>query len=316
LAEPHNTAPVRIYAVIVLYKLAAKDSVSYHTLQAAIDYASAETVTQIAFYDNTPGGQPGDDLPKEIRRESYGENRGLAIPYNHAMEAAHQDGFDWLLTLDQDTSLPIDFISKLRSTLEFVTPLTQVAAVVPRIYDGDRLISPNGLLFDIFPRFLPDDFIGVSLLSSTSAINSASTVRISALQAVGGYDPRFPLDYCDAIMYHRLHAAKFRIFVAGQIRVEHELSVLDMKNRVTPPRYESILGAESAFWDECMGVVADVSLLLRYLYRIFYKLWQTGGSFAYGNANLRYFCRRVFYSRKHRRKLWDEAVKRDFSSRS
>ena len=316
MPEFEKIAPARIYAVIVLYKLAAKDSVSYQTLQASIDHACNKAFTKISFYDNTPGNPASGDLPADIRWESFGENRGLAVPYNDAIELAQEEGFDWLLTLDQDTSLPIDFISKLSSTIEFVTPLSRIAAIVPRIYDKNRLISPNGLLYDIFPTFLPDEFTGVSLMGSTSAINSASTVRISALRAVGGYDPRFPLDYCDAVMYHRLNKANFRVFVAGQIRVEHELSVLDMKRRVTPQRYESILGAESAFWDECMGFVAHISLLLRYCHRIFYKLWQTGGSLSYGKANLRFFFRRVLYSRSHRRKLWDQEVKRNFTSSS
>ena len=314
MVESRNPLPVRIYAIIVLYKLAAKDSASYHTLRAAIHHATDSAIVQMAFNDNTPGERRAEDLPAGIRWDSRGQNEGLAVPYNRSLAQAKSEGFDWLLTLDQDTSLPLDFISKLASTLEFVAPLSHVAAVVPRIYDKARLISPMGLSLGMLPKFLPEDFIGTSILESTTAINSASTVRISSVQAAGGYDPRFPLDYCDAVMYHRLHSAKFRIFVMGQVRVEHELSVLDMTRRVTPRRYESILGAESAYWDECMGGIADASLLLRYSYRIFLKLWQTGGSVSFALANLRFLGRRIFYSRKRRRQLWDQAVKRDFLS--
>ena len=313
MAEQSTRMTVKIYAIIVLYKIAAQDSVSYQSLQVAIGNAPNNTVVQIAFYDNTPGRQLALDLPQGVRWDSRGQNEGLAGPYNRALRQASEEGFHWLLTLDQDTSLPADFISKLSTTLEFVTSLNHVAAVVPRIYDKHRLISPNGLSLGMLPKFLPEDFVGVSLLGSTSAINSASTVRISSVQAAGGYDPNFPLDYCDAVMYHRLNAAGFRVFVMGQVRVEHELSVLDMKRRVSPQRYESILGAESAFWDECMGSMANLSLLLRYFYRIFLKLWQTGGSPAYAFANLRFLGRRIFYSQKRRRQLWDQEVQKTFA---
>jgi len=192
-----------------------------------------------------------------------------------------------------------------------MTPLDRVAAVVPRITDKGRVISPIALSLQLFPKFFPADFVGISL-ERTSAINSASTVRVSALKTIGGYDPRFWLDYSDAVMFHRLHLKGMRIFIAGNIRVDHELSVLNMKHRVTLRRYEDILGAEAAFWDECMGRIGDLALLLRFAYRIFYKLWRTKASLPYFKISLRFLCMRLFYSRKHRREVWEQSSRARF----
>lgn len=310
MADSINQVPARVLAVVVLYKITPQDSVSFQTLEAAHRSVSSEKLfLKTFFFDNTPGGQSSAQYPEESIHETPGENSGLAVAYNRALEIAEQEHCDWILTLDQDTELPIDFLSKLCDAVAYVTPLKQVGAVVPLIYDKDTLISPNALSFNIFPKFFSEEFIGISLERSTSAVNSASTVRVSALRAIGGYDPRFWLDYSDAVMYHRLHMNRFRVFVAGNIRVEHELSVLDMKRRVTLQRYEDILGAESAFWDECMGSVADVALLIRFAYRLLYKFWGRGGSLEYCRISLRFLCRRLFFSKKHRMATWEESVR-------
>ncbi len=312
--ELFDPLAVRILAVIVLYKMLPRDSVSFQTLEAARKRVSPGKLSmKIFFYDNTPGGQAVGDLSEGIIYESHKENRGLAIAYNRALERAGEENFDWLLTLDQDTSLPDDFLDKLRSAAAFVEPLSWVAAVVPQITDKGRVISPNALSYNLFPKFFPDDFVGISL-ERTSAVNSASTVRVSALKAIGGYDPRFWLDYSDAVMYHRLHRNNMRIFISGNIHVEHELSVLDMKHRVTLERYEDILGAESAYWDEFMGPIGHLALFLRFLYRLLYKYWRTEASLPYFKISLRFFCRRLFISRTHRTEAWERSSKGRFVS--
>jgi len=310
LVESFNSVPIRMLAVIVLYRMDPQDSISFQTLEAARKNAPAGKLSlKLFFYDNTPGGQTSAESPEGSSYESPGENRGLAAAYNRALEIAHQEGYDWLLTLDQDTQLPIDFLSKIGDTAAFVSTLKQVAVIVPTIYDSGVLISPNAGSYTAFPKKFPEGFVGISLENSTSAVNSASMFKVSALRSVGGYDPRFWLDYSDAVMYHRLQSNGLRVFVAGNICVEHELSVQDMKHRVPLERYEAILGAESAYCDECMGRAADVQLLVKFLYRSFYKFWGRGGSLAYSRIAFRFLCRRLFYTRKHRMETWERSVK-------
>jgi GT2 family glycosyltransferase len=295
--------------VIVLYKIPLSESAAFRTLRAAIScLPEGQADIKIILYDNTPGGQNVVALPVEVQYKADVENSGLAKAYNYALEIAQEEGFDWLLTLDQDTSLPIDFLCKLCHAVAFVAPLCTVAAIVPIC--GGRSGSPwirtkHGLR----PKRFPDGFIGIPS-ERVYAINSASTIRVSALKAIGGYDPRFYLWASDLVMYHRLHCNHFSIFVAGDIHVEHESSIADLKNRSTPNRYEDMLRADEAFYDEYMGSLGHIVLLLMMLHRLVYRLWTTGGSLSYFKIALRFLCRGLFYSRKHRMESWKQSVKR------
>src|SRR5665213_2892228 len=192
------SAPLTIFAIIVLYKMEWHESISFSTLQAAARYVPPDKVRlNILLYDNTPGGRRVGLLPEGVRYENAPHNTGLAVAYNHALEIAEAEGFDWLLTLDQDTSLPERFLFRLREVADVVSVDDSIAAIVPQITDNGRVLSPNWWLWDAIPRFFPLGFIGIARRAS-SAFNSASTLRISALRMIDGYNPRFWLDNLDS----------------------------------------------------------------------------------------------------------------------
>jgi GT2 family glycosyltransferase len=250
-------------------------------------------------------------LPADVQYKADIENGGVARAYNYALGIAQEQGFDWLLTLDQDTSLPIDFLCKLYDAMANVAPLNNVAAIVPRVSDGGQVISPfiPTKHWWIHVKHCPNGFIGVSL-ENVFAVNSASTIRVNALKAIGGYDPRFQLYASDLVMYHSLHRNNFNIFVAGNIHVEHEISGSDLRSRSTPNSYEDMLRAEEAFFDEYLGRLAHIGVLLMMFYRLAYGLWTAGVNFLYFRLTLRFLCRRLFYQRKHRIESWKQSAKR------
>jgi len=282
------------------------ESVALKTFRTAIsDLQDGEADITLLLYDNTPGGQDAGVLPPDLQYQSDIDNGGLAKAYNYALAIADKEGFDWLLTLDQDTSLPVDFLRKLCHAVAFVAPLNTVAAIVPLISGGGRLLSPSDRNFCERRQRFSDGFIGIPP-GAVYAANSASTLRVRALQSLGGYDPRFPVWASDLVMFRRLYDHRFRIFVAGNIQVEHEVSVLDLKNRSTSARYEDMLRAEEAFYDEYMGRADHVALLLIMLRRLTYELPRTGGSLPYFQIAFRFLCRSLFFSRKHRIESWKQ----------
>jgi GT2 family glycosyltransferase len=285
------------------------ESTAYKTLQDAIaGLLDGQADIKIVLYDNTPGGQDAGALPADVLYKADVENGGLAKAYNYAMEIAHEDGFNWLLTLDQDTSIPIDFLCKLCHAVTFVEPLNTVAAIVPSVSVSGRVMSPFiDRKYGIRPKYFPRGFIGIPL-ENVYAMNSASTIRVSALKAVGGYDPRYPIWHSDLVMFHRLFSNNFSVFVAGHIQVDHVMSGFDLKNRSTPSRYEDMLRAEEAFYDEYMGRQVHLGLIFMMFRLLVYRLWTTGGSFPYFKIALRFLCRRLFYSRKHRMESWKQSV--------
>lgn len=303
-----NAAMCQLFVVVVLYKLKLSESMTLNTLQKAFScLRQGQANIRILVYDNTPGGQDPGVLPGNVEYKADVTNPGLAKAYDYALETAHREGFDWLLTLDQDTSLPVNFLQQLCHTAAFVKPLTNVAAIAPYISGDGRVLSPFVISRHwIRTTHLQSGFIGISL-QKTHAVNSASTLRVAALKTIGGYDPRFHLAYSDIVLFDRLHSRGFRIFVAGNIHVQHEMSVFDLKNRSTPRRYEEILRAEETYYDDYMGKIGDIVLILKLCFRIVYRLWRTGRSLPYFRLNAKFLCRRLFWSRKHRMESWKQS---------
>ena len=262
------TSPPGIFAVVVLYKMPLEQSVTVQTLLEAVRTLGDTPVRfAIMVVDNTPGGQNPGPLPEGISYVAAPHNPGLAAAYNSALGNAAQQGYDWLLTLDQDTSLPPDFLSAMCSYVKQYAGVPEVAAIVPHIADNGRIISPFRFHGGFLPRVLSPETKGISR-RHTSALNSTSLLRVSALQEVGGYDPRFPLHNSDTSLYHRLDRAGKRVAIASDILVEHELAILQRQDRISPDRYHAMLVDECTFWDLHMGLLGRIERTVRLAGRI------------------------------------------------
>jgi GT2 family glycosyltransferase len=300
----------KLLAVVVLYKMLPSGSPAFNTLQEAKrSFHDERANITLLLFDNTPGGQEVGFLPAAVQYKADVNNSGLAHAYNYALKVACEQGYNWLLTLDQDTSLPINFLRSLYDAAMFVAPLNTLAAIVPCLSSDGRRVSPSRLVNPwAFAKILPNHFIGVSF-GETIAVNSGSTFRVSALQAIGGYDPNFYLGCSDLAIFHRLYCHNFGVFVAGNIHLEHEMSCLDLRNRSTPERYADSFQAEELFYDEHLGRIAGIVLVVKILRRLLYRTWQVGGSVAHFQIGAKFLCRRLFCSRGHRMKSWERAVK-------
>ncbi len=258
---------LKLFAIIVLYKMRPAESPSLRTLIQARDAAKPCCETTIFIADNTPGGQSEVDVPDGIFYEAFPGNPGLAPPYNRAILDAERGGCRWILTLDQDTCLPINFLTSMIRYVRLYRDDDRVAGFVPCIIDNGATISPFRFLCGSFPRTIRRGTIGIAK-AHTSALNSASLLRISALQQVGGYDERFPLNNSDTAVFARLDRARKRLFVAGDIIVNHELAILRRERRMTPERYRQLLIDEFDFWNSYMPLPARIERIFRLLGRL------------------------------------------------
>lgn len=299
LSAASDTAAVKIFAVLVLYKRLPAESPSLKSLlEASRTASSIPHLLHVLIVDNTPGGQHPGELPEGVSYRAAPENPGLAKAYNDALEQAAQRGDTWLLTLDQDTALPSDFLIRLIRHVSLLERQSQVAALVPKIADRGRLISPFRYVGGFLPRVLPPETKGI-LGRFASALNSASLFRVSSLQQVGGYDLRFPLHNSDTRLYQKLDDAGLRVAVAHDIVVNHELAILDRAERTTVERYQQMLEDECEFWDRHMGVFGRMERLGRLVGRLCKGTLQ-GEPTAFREVCLREILRRVFTSRSER----------------
>ncbi len=238
--------PVSIFVVIVLYKMLPSASSTYRLLLEAIAFAGSQVRVEVLLYDNTPGAAL-EVLPEGVHYVASPVNSGLSTAYNAATGWAARGNFTWLLTLDQDTSLPENFLTRLAQIAGEQQRNPQVGAIVPQLSSGDKLLSPR-FRFWMYPRYFPRGYEGLPG-RAVYAFNSGSLVRVSALKRVGGYSPLFWLDNSDTYLYRMLEKAGLRVFVAGSLAVQHDLSMMDIKSRMSLQRYRDSLESGSAFCD-------------------------------------------------------------------
>ena len=303
-------AVARMFAIVVLYRTTPADSRAFQSLQEAFRRLSPGQVDlRILLYDNTPGGCDPGPLPEGVQYEAAGKNAGLATAYNRALAIAEREEYTWLLILDQDTTLPSDYLSHLSMLTHDIESNRTIAAIVPRMLDAGRPVSP------VFVRFwgvsyLPPSFEGTAR-REIHATNSATVFRVGALKQVGGFSPYFWLDYVDGYVFHQLYLHRMKVYVAKDIQVEHELSLL-RGGELNPDRYRNVLRAESAFWDLYGGHIQGIALTGRLIGRI-WRQRMRGHDAAILQLTWKELKRRIFQSRARRVAEWRHEMEQRMS---
>lgn len=304
----HPILPV--LAVVVLYKMRPSDSVGFQTLQTAISALGEDgRQVRVLLYDNSPVSHEIESLPGNTLYYTSGRNEGIAGSNNAALKLALNEGCQWLLTLDQDTVLPQDFLLRILAIAVRSEKVDEIGAIVPQLTLGSRLLSPTRIR-PWRASYLPRGFVGF-MPGEIRAFNSASLFRVSALKQIGGFSLEFWLDYQDIYVYHMLHRIGKKVYIAGDIQVEHDLSVVSQRGSLNPTRYRNLLQAESAFHDLYAGNLSRLLLSGRLLGRS-YRQWNRGESPEVRRMTWAALARRVFRSRAERIREWREDARRLF----
>src|ERR1700722_3568871 len=254
----------RILAVIVLYKQRPSASVTVATLARALR-ENPSVDCSVLIHDNSPAGDIAtEELPEGFRYYAAPVNRGLYAAYEGARLSASGQGTagpaedcDWLLTLDQDTALPAEFFSAIEPGLRAAKEDPRIAAIVPHLAEGERLLSPAYVgLSRTTP--MPASFSGVPVREAR-AFNSAALLRVEALNSIGGFDPCFWLDHLDSWLHHQLYLHGWRMYVLDSVHLEHHFSLLNYRDRVSLAHLRNFLAAESAYFDQYSSPLAGVA---------------------------------------------------------
>ena len=306
-----------VVAVIVLYATEIADCVSLRSLvHAAAQLPPGILKLRIHLHDNTPGRAADPSCALHSLCEVSGfplgmvsyrqdpQNSGLATAYNRALSIAHDEGHEWLLTLDQDTVLPADSLLTLLDTMALLDERPDVAAIVPQIRSGGRIVSPNWFLGGGWPRWFLPGYTGIPM-QTTFAFNSGSVLRVAALMQAGGYSPWFWLDNSDANMYRQLAKLGKRVYVCGKMELAHDFSMQNMQQKVSPARYRTILLAESAFWDLERNAFAGMERTVRLAVRMVKHLLRRDRA-ELRRLTLDALRLRLFHSRRYRIARWRE----------
>lgn len=246
------TQAARLTAVLVLYGQSPAQSAAFCSLlEAMISRADAASRISLVIYDNSPQPHelPSVSLPAHYIHDV--SNAGLARAYNAALARAKADGSTWLLLLDQDTRLSHEYLAELLDAADSVQSQAQIGAIVPKLWAGTRLYSPDAPFFrHIRQQFsdklhtVEEDVIG-TLARPLTAYNSGAALRVSALEAIGGFPEDFWLDFLDHAVFQQLHLQGYGVWVMRTV-LQQNLSHIDIGS-VPMWRHWSVLAAQTRF---------------------------------------------------------------------
>jgi GT2 family glycosyltransferase len=192
-----------IFAVIVLYKMQFRSSVSFISLLTAIE--SQPGALQLLLYNNSPEIEQDVSMYDQTKIIFHvindPENPGVSKAYNRAHQIAKNNKKKWLFLLDQDTQLPENFFSVFFSERKL------------DVYDADRLYFPilrsKGKI--ISPaKYIP--YRGIMQQNvqcgyqtkKLAIINSGTIIDTALFETAGGFNDKVMLDFSDISFFRRV----------------------------------------------------------------------------------------------------------------
>lgn len=143
-----------------------------------------------------------------------GRNKGIAAALNQGLNYAYNEGFEWILTLDQDSISPSNIIREYNETLY---QFDNVCLVCPYIYDLNRGDDINYL-----QKF-------EEVFDETDVITSGSYINVTNAIKIGGFCEKLFIDYVDTEFQKRLLNANYRIIRNNKVVLEHEVGEIIVK---------------------------------------------------------------------------------------
>lgn len=147
----------------------------------------------------------------------HDRNRGIARGLNEGLRAT--GGARWLLTLDQDSQIDGDYVQAIAEFADSWDSIWTEPARVGAVGAGHVRDASGELNY-------PITVIGVgdrSLLCTEEVIQSGTLWSVPALTAVGGFDESLGIDAVDAAACLRLREAGYRVAIAPDLVVQHQL---------------------------------------------------------------------------------------------
>lgn len=182
---------IKLAGSVILYNPKEEDLINLNSYLSKID--------QLYVYDNSAKKLVSKFLSENDKIKYFwdGENHGLSIRLNQACKEAISNGFDYLLTMDQDSS----FIEK---------NLEKYINAVSNFQEKDK-VAVYGLEYNInditnaTPNYIAVDHI----------ITSASILNLKLYNEIGGFDENLfidgvDIDYCYAALSKGYKNIKFR----------------------------------------------------------------------------------------------------------
>lgn len=138
---------------------------------------------------------------------SYGKNLGIARALNHAAQIAIENGYQFLLTMDQDSKAPLNLVSACVSIFESRNNVGLVTPLHANKYGTH--IKPVGKIEKVI-----------------IAMTSGNLISLDVYKKVGGYDEDYFLDYMDIEYCFKLHLYHYDVIRINDLVLAHNEAAL------------------------------------------------------------------------------------------
>lgn len=172
-----------------------------------------DSIDVLYVIDNTEGSDNKDRLPKNDKIEYIFNNNniGVASALNLAAKKAKDDGYQWLLTNDQDTTFRKGVIDEMKKEISS-RDTSKIGIVTP--WHNTKLIDPK-------PTEKFDD--------PHDVMTSGNIINLDIWSKIGGFKDWLFIDGIDIEYCMNLHSNGYKILRINDLEIDHNLGDLFYK---------------------------------------------------------------------------------------
>lgn len=141
-----------------------------------------------------------------------GENRGIAKALNCIMQKADEEGYKWVITMDQDTVIVNDMVKAFSERMKS----DNIGIICPHAIDKRRIYMKQ-------ENSNEDEYVN-------DCITSGSCTKIEAWKAIGGFDEWLFIDLVDNDFCKRLILSNYKILKVWSIVIDQEFGDIQLKS--------------------------------------------------------------------------------------
>jgi rhamnosyltransferase len=183
-------------------------------------------VGKIILVDNGTSGlhrnylQYGPDVENVLLIENK-RNLGVAAALNTGIAKAVEAGFDWVLTLDQDSEPDTLMVELLLKGFETHQAKEQIAILAPKIVDIG--LEREALFLRSKSKFLYERHrcCEGTIVDVTNVITSGALICMKAYKDIGKFRSDFFIDYVDTEFCLRAHKKGYLIVAVCDAKLNH-----------------------------------------------------------------------------------------------
>ena len=168
-------------------------------------------IAHLYVVDNTEDGSLSSSINKKLLAVSHAsllhhsENIGIANAFNLALTEAKKDGYEWLMTMDQDSFFDQEVLS---TYLQYFSQMNKKNIALVSPLHNPKFVNAS----------LADPYV-----KCEAVLSSGNLVNVNAALNAGGYDERFFIDEVDHAFCFELQRDGYSIVQDQSVYLNHML---------------------------------------------------------------------------------------------